>query len=84
MFDFPPAKVESYLHEWALLKDWIGQALVAQAPAPDAVRPEVERLRTPMRSVLSSGQPLAAAQAGLRPAAAPLASPVHVPAFLSA
>ena len=88
VFDFPPAKVESYLHEWALLKDWIGQALVAQAPAPDAVRPEVERLRTPMRSVLSSGQPLAAAQAGLRPAAAlltaPLAPPVQVPAFLSA
>ncbi len=88
VFDFPPAKVESYLPEWAALQEWIGEALAAQAPAPEPVRPEVERLRTPMRSVLSSGQPLAAAQAVARltPAAAngPLAPVAQVPAFLSA
>ena len=90
VFDFLPAKVESYLPEWALLKEWVEQALAAQAPAPEAVRPGVERLgverlRTPVRSVLPSGQPLAAAQAAVR--LAPVSSavtPLQVPAFLGA
>lgn len=39
LFDFPAAKVESYLGEWAPLTDWVGEILAATPPAPAVLRP---------------------------------------------
>ena len=93
VFDFPPARVETYLPEWAMLKRWVEQILAAPALAPvqESQRPDVERLRAPVRPVLASvamkpgaGRALApVVSPAPTPSPSPSSSPSRVPAFLT-
>lgn len=51
VFDFPQNKVEAYLPEWQPASAWIEQVLAA--PAIEAPRPEVERMRTVVKPVVA-------------------------------
>ncbi|MCX9156282.1 ParA family protein [Niveibacterium sp. 24ML] len=39
LFDFPPARVENYRHDWALLTAWIDEVLAFEAAPPRLLRP---------------------------------------------